>query len=76
MSWVPDQARLTKLTLDELLDRIREVEQNPASREERPGSPWRFNARARWKLDFLRWAVTDKLREMRAKRGDLVRIEG
>jgi hypothetical protein len=67
MSFVTEQKRLAKLSMDELLELRNRIEKDPKSKEGLPeGSLWLFNAKARKRLDAIAWAITYKLGKVRA----------
>ena len=61
--------------LAKLVKQITAIEQDPNSLAP-AGSLWRFTPKAQDKIDKLRRKVTDRLTELRAKRGDPVSEAG
>lgn len=64
MSFVKEQGRLAKLTLDQLQERRLAIEADPKNRNV-SGSFWIYTRRANQKLDAIAWAITYKLAEKR-----------
>ena len=61
MSFSKRQSKLDKLTLGELLAKIKEIENDPKSLQI-PCNGFKFNLKARKLLDDISWAVANKLK--------------
>lgn len=61
MSFVKDQTRLAKLTMDQLLEKRRAIETDPANSNKNPRSIYLYTPAAQRKLDNIAWAITYKL---------------
>lgn len=71
MSFVKRQRRLAAFSMEQLQEMRVAIEKDPASAVG-ARTPWRFNRSAQRKLDAIAWAITHKLAELRAQRGDPV----
>ncbi|MCG3207249.1 MAG: hypothetical protein FOGNACKC_00849 [Anaerolineae bacterium] len=74
---MPDPVKLAqKHTLEELVAMEAKVSNDPANRNQVPGSIYLHTAKARKQLEVIRWAITYKLQERREARGETINEAG
>jgi hypothetical protein len=68
--------KIDELTIDELLELGKKIELDPASKEDKEGSIYLFNSKARKKLDKIQRLVVHKVTLERKARGISVNDDG